>query len=246
MLGLVTVASIIAAFWLEPIPQDPAYHAFVDQRTLSAIPNFWNVVSNLPFLVVGLLGLAWRRQLQSAALRAPYVVFCVGVALVGFGSSYYHWAPSTPTLAWDRLPMAVAFMALFSAALQDRVSERLGRVLLWPLVFAGVATIAYWHLSELADRGDLRPYAVVQLLPMILVPMMLLLAGGRGLRDGWLWAAFAAYALAKLAEHFDAVIFAASGVLSGHSLKHLLAALAAWWVTRAFLGSAAAKLRTST
>ena len=233
-LGIVTAAAIAAAFWLDRIPQDPGYHEFADRNALFGIPNFWNVATNLPFLFVGMVGLAWRSRLQAQAQQNQYMIFCIGVALVGFGSAYYHWAPSTPTLVWDRLPMTVAFMALFSAVIQDRVSERLGRILLWPLVIAGVATIAWWYWSELAGRGDLRPYAVVQFLPMLLIPLMLLLFSGRGLRDAWLWATLSAYVLAKVAEYFDAAIYGVSGFLSGHSIKHLLAALAVWCAIRAF------------
>ena len=233
-LGIVTAAAIAAAFWLDRIPQDPGYHEFADRNALFGIPNFWNVASNLPFLFVGMVGLAWRSRLQAQAQQNQYMIFCIGVALVGFGSAYYHWAPSTPTLVWDRLPMTVAFMALFSAVIQDRVSERLGRILLWPLVIAGVATIAWWYWSELAGRGDLRPYAVVQFLPMLLIPLMLLLFSGRGLRDAWLWATLSAYVLAKVAEYFDAAMYGVSGFLSGHSIKHLLAALAVWCAIRAF------------
>jgi len=246
LLGLVTIAAIAAAFWLDPIPQDPGYHDFADRSALFGIPNFWNVATNLPFLFIGLLGLAWRSGLQSESHRVQYIVFCIGVALVGFGSAYYHWAPATPTLVWDRVPITVAFMALFSAVIQDHVSERLGRALLWPLVIAGAATIAWWHWSELAGRGDLRPYAVVQFLPMLLIPLMLLLFSGRELRDAWLWATFSAYVLAKIAEYFDVEILDATGFLSGHSLKHLLAALAVWCAIRAFLNRKTTKLRPGT
>jgi len=235
LLGTATIAGIAVASWLDPIPQDPAYHAFVDRRMLFSIPNFWNVATNIPFLFVGILGFAWQSWLAWPTLRVPYVVYCIGVALVGFGSAYYHWAPSTPTLVWDRLPMTVAFMALFAALIEDRLSERMGRAMLWPLVVAGIATIAWWYWSELAGRGDLRPYAIVQFLPMLLIPLMMLLFRGKALRDGWLWATLAAYALAKAAEYFDAAIYSATGFLSGHSLKHLLAAIAVWCVVRAFL-----------
>ena len=241
LLGLVAVAAIAAAFWLDRIPQDPAYHEFADSNTLFGIPNFWNVATNLPFLFVGLIGFSWRARLQDRARQTQYVVFCIGVALVGFGSAYYHWSPSTPTLVWDRLPMTIAFMALFSAVIQDRVSERLGRILLWPLIIAGVATIAWWYWSELAGRGDLRPYAVVQFLPMLLIPLMLLLFSGRGLHAAWLWATLTAYVLAKVAEYFDAAIYGASGILSGHSIKHLLAALAVLWAVNAFRQPAATR-----
>ncbi|MCX7036659.1 MAG: hypothetical protein NT064_08755 [Proteobacteria bacterium] len=37
----------------------------------------------------------------------------------------------------------------------------------------------------------------------------------------------AVYALAKVAETFDTQIFELTGLFSGHSLKHLLASLAA-------------------
>lgn len=242
----VSAAAIAAAFWLDRIPQDPAYHAFADHSRLLGIPNFRNVATNLPFLLVGLVGLTWRARLRDQALQTQYMVFCIGVLLVGFGSAYYHWAPSTPALVWDRAPMTVAFAALFSAVVQDRVSERIGRMMLWPLVIAGIASVAWWYWSELAGRGDLRPYAVVQFLPMLLIPLILLLFSGRGLRAGWLWATLAAYVIAKFAEYFDAAIYDATGFLSGHSLKHLLAALAVWWVIRAFLGPATANLRPGT
>jgi hypothetical protein len=246
LIGTIGAAAIAAAFWLDRIPQDPAYHAFADHGMLLGIPNFWNVATNLPFLLVGLIGVTWRARLQDQALQTQYVVFCIGVMLVGLGSAYYHQAPSTPALVWDRLPMTVAFAALFSAVVQDRMSERIGRMLLWPLVIAGIASVAWWYWSEVEGRGDLRPYAVVQFLPMLLIPLMLLLYSGRGLRDGWLWTALAAYVLAKVAEYFDGTIFSATGFLSGHSLKHLLAALAVWWVIRAFLGRRTAILRPGT
>ena len=243
LLGGVALVAVLAAFSLERIPQDPGYHEFIDDRTLLGIPNFWNVATNLPFLGIGLLGLGRLPKLQWVALRIPYIVFCAGIALVGVGSAYYHWAPSAPALVWDRLPMTVAFMALLSAVIQDRMSERLGRALLWPLVAAGIASIGWWHWSELAGRGDLRPYAVVQFLPMLLIPLMLLLFRGGGLRDVSLWLAMFAYLLAKLAEQFDTAIYGTAALLSGHSLKHLLAGLAVWHVARAFLGERTVEIR---
>jgi hypothetical protein len=56
LLGLMA-ASLAILPLLPPIPQDPSYHQFADQRTLLGIPNFWNVVSNLPFVLVGAIGL---------------------------------------------------------------------------------------------------------------------------------------------------------------------------------------------
>lgn len=230
-IAAVAALAIAGAFLLDPIPQDSAYHDFADKRTLLGVPNFWNVVSNLPFLFAGALGLGRLGRLASPVLRTHYLVLCVAAALVAFGSAWYHLEPSNSTLVWDRLPMTVAFMALFSAIIADRVSWLAGRALLWPLVAFGIASIAWWIRTEAVGQGDLRPYAIVQYLPMLLMPMILLLWRENDLSTKGLWLAFGAYAAAKLAEHFDY-----------HSLKHLLAALAAWWIIRSFQGSPARAL----
>jgi hypothetical protein len=229
-------------FLLDPVPQDPAYHDFADDRPLLGIPNFWNVSTNLPFLLVGAAGLATARRLAAPELGLHYRVLCAAIALVAIGSAGYHLEPSTRSLVWDRLPMTVAFMALTAAVVADRISWLAGRALLWPLVVAGLVSIAWWVRTEAAGAGDLRPYALVQFLPMLLIPLMLVLWQGEGLSPRRLWMALAAYALAKLAEHFDAAILAATGQVGGHALKHLLAALAAWWIVRAFQGAPARAL----
>lgn len=233
VMAAVTVLAVGVAFLLPPIPQDPGYHVFADRVALFGIPNFWNVVSNLPFVVVGILGLRNLPGLQPHLPVPAYLLFCMGVILVGAGSSYYHYAPTSDTLVWDRLPMTVAFMALFSIVISDRVSVPLGRWLLWPLVLAGVISVLYWDWTELQGRGDLRAYGLVQFLPMLLIPLMLVTAKGGGLRASWLWATLMTYALAKLAEHFDAAIYAATRLVSGHSLKHLLGAMAVFFALRA-------------
>jgi hypothetical protein len=229
----VTIVVVGAVFMLPPIPQDPGYHDFADRLTLAGIPNFWNVVSNLPFALVGILGLRDLPKLEPHLPAPAAILFSVGAILVGAGSAWYHFAPGNGTLVWDRLPMTVAFMALFSLVISDRMSVALGRWLLWPLVFAGAASVLYWDWSELQGRGDLRAYGLVQFLPMLLIPLMLIMAPGRGLRAAWLWTTLAAYALAKLAEYFDAGIYAVTGFLSGHSIKHLLGALAVFFAIKA-------------
>jgi hypothetical protein len=242
VLALVAAAAVAGVFLLDAIPQDPAYHLLADRRALFGVPNFWNVATNLPFLAVGIAGWAMIRRIASPPLATHYRVLCTAIALVAFGSGWYHFAPSNASLVWDRLPMTVAFMAMFSALLADRVSWLLGRALLWPLVVAGMASIAWWVRTEAAGAGDLRAYALVQFLPMLLTPLVLLLWRDGSLAARPLWLAIAAYALAKLAEHFDAAILAATGIAGGHALKHLLAALAGWWVVRAFQGAPARAL----
>lgn len=234
-LGAVTVGGIAAAFWFSPIPQDPTYHEFADRRTLCGIPNFWNVFSNLSFVLVGAFGLSKLSRLQPSSPRSAYRVLCIGVVLVGFGSAYYHYAPSTRTLVWDRLPMTVAFMAFFSMVVRDRISEQLGNRILWPLVLAGVASIGYWYWSELQGQGDLRAYGVIQFLPLLLMPLMLIICAGKGLSAPWLWGTLGTYALAKVAEHFDKAIYDVTGIVSGHSIKHVLGSLAVLWAVFAVL-----------
>ena len=231
----VAVVGMIGSLFVPRIPQDPAYHQFADHRTIFEIPNFWNVVTNIPFVLVGLFGLA--RLSKVVALRSGYLIVCLGIILVGVGSAYYHLAPSTPTLTWDRLPMTIVFMALFSAILEDRVSSRAGKILLWPLIVVGAASVGYWHFTELQGNGDLRPYGLVQFLPMVLIPMMLILFPVGALRLSLLWWMLVSYGLSKIAEHFDVWIFAATGMISGHSIKHLLASLAILIFVLAYHGS---------
>jgi hypothetical protein len=236
--GLTAVVSALAlatVFLLPPIPQDPAYHLFADRLAVFGIPNFWNVVSNLPFVAVGILGLLSLPRLQVHVPVPAYLLCCLGVILVGAGSAYYHYGPDSNTLVWDRVPMSIAFMALFSIVIADRISISLGRWLLWPLVFMGVGSVLYWDWTELQGRGDLRAYGLVQFLPMLLMPLMLITAGGRGVRAALLWLTLGVYVLAKLAEHFDAGIYVATGFVSGHSLKHVLGALAIYFALLAVL-----------
>jgi hypothetical protein len=207
---------------------------------LLGIPNFWNVVTNLPFLLVGIYGL-WllrKREIASGmpALRPAFYLFSLGVLLVAFGSSYYHWHLTTATLVWDRLPMTIVFMSLLAIIIGETISLTLGRRLLWPLLAAGIASVVYWAASEARGHGDLRPYAVVQLLPILLIPVLLFRSRFAKSKYGYLLAALVAYLLAKLAEHYDVAIYHLLGVFSGHPLKHLLAAASTLFILLAWKG----------
>jgi hypothetical protein len=225
---IIAVVAFIATFMVAPVPQDPAYHLFVDQRELLGVPNFWNVVSNLPFMLVGFVGV-WmlfkqRPPGEVSELRIAYVVFFAGVALVSIGSGYYHLAPSNASLLWDRLPMTIAFMAFFAIIIGENISIKAGVRLLWPLLLVGLFSVVYWHLTEQRGAGDLRPYALVQFLPMVLMPLILLLFRSPYDTNKWLWLAMGAYGLAKVLEYADVPIYEALG-MSGHALKHVAAAL---------------------
>ena len=227
VLGL-AVAAIAMVWLMPPIPQDPAYHRFADQRALLGIPHFWNTLSNLAFLIIGGLGI---RQVMAGALagglpqlRAGYLIFFLGVALIAGGSGYYHLHPTNARLVWDRLPMAIALMAFLAVVIGERIAVPFGRRWLWPLLAAGIGAVVYWGVTEARGSGDLRPYAVVQFLPMLLIPVILALFPSRFSREGYLWAALLAYAAAKAVELQDETVFRLLGGLSGHTLKHLLAA----------------------
>ncbi|QXP84206.1 ceramidase domain-containing protein [Methylococcus sp. Mc7] len=228
LLLVLAALAVTGALFVPAIPQDPAYHRFADGIARFGIPNFWNVVSNLPFLAIGLAGVleVYRgRPAILAEFRIAYLIFFAAVALVGVGSAYYHLNPNNATLVWDRLPMTAAFMALFSIVLAEYVSVALGRRLLWPLLAIGVVSVFYWDFSEAQGHGDLRLYGLVQFLPMLLIPLILLLFRSRFGGTAYLWAVLGAYAAAKAAELLDEPVFRMLPPLSGHALKHLLAAL---------------------
>ena len=238
LLVVVALLAVAVTAFVPPVAQDPDYHLFADQRVLFGIPNFGDTASNFGFLIVGVLGIAFVLSAQGRALftapgkRWPYLIFFAGVALVSVGSAYYHLDPSTETLFWDRLPMTVAFMALFAAFIMDRVDSRIGLIVMLPLLLAlGFGSVIYWHMSEAAGHGDLRPYGLVQFYPMLAIPLICLLFPGHVTAGRYVVYMVLWYTLAKLCELFDGEIFALLGhTVSGHALKHLAAALAAYMV----------------
>jgi Ceramidase len=199
---------------LPPIPQDQAYHQFADQRTIFGIPNFWNVVSNLPFLAVGVAGL--RRFRGDAAT----IVFFLGVFLTAIGSSYYHWNPSDHALFWDRLPMTLSFAAVLALVVKERVGTRAGTVL-WPALAIGLFSLLLWRWSD-----DLRLYFWLQFFPGLAVLSLFLLYTPKYTGTNYWVAAGTLYALAKVFEFTDEAIYSAGSLLSGDTLKHLAAAAA--------------------
>lgn len=221
VLAVLAAAAVVAAFLHAPIAQDQAYHAFADGRALFGVPNFGDVMSNLVFLVVGVYGL--RRS--PAANRPAYLTLCVGVLLVSLGSAYYHQAPSDGTLLWDRLPMTVAFMGLFAMLLEERVTDF---KTLPVLVALGIASALYWR-----ETGDLRAYILVQFLPLVLMPVILLLFPRRYLNGRMLMMAVFFYLVAKVLETYDRQVFSSIFNLSGHTLKHLSAGVASFFVIQA-------------
>ncbi len=222
------IFSIPLIFVFDPLPQDPNYHRFADTRPLWDIKNVQNVLSNLPFLIVGLLGWHAGRRDRCNVARLAWDIFFLATAMVSAGSAYYHWNPNSATLVWDRLPITAALMALLTAMLAEyRVLHRPNQMLAAAILF-GLFSVFYWHYAD-----DLRVYIWMQAVPLALIPI-LLLAGRSGYsHQRYLIYGLAAYVLAKVCELYDQDIYAATRQLvSGHTLKHLLAALGPYYLYR--------------
>ena len=232
VLLVITGIVITATFFIPPIAQDPEYHNLMDRRIISGIPNFFDVASNLAFLLVGVLGLWKLVQIHEDRSRLilkqemlPFAVAFVGAILIFAGSAYYHLSPTNETLMWDRLPMTLTFMGIFSMVLGERVSVKAGTNFLIPLLIVGAASVAYWNVTEQLGKGDLRPYALIQFLPVLLIPVIIALFPSRYSGTGYLVEMIGWYGIAKVLEFLDAVIWEwTGGWIAGHSLKHCVAA----------------------
>lgn len=226
-------------FRLAPIPQSPAYHHFADQRAWLGIPNCLNVISNLPFAIVGFIGILFLRRTSNSRQhvfidsreRRPYLGVFIGLFLTAFGSAYYHLSPNNARLVWDRLPMTIVFASLVSAIIMERLSLRLGLQLLSWLIAFSAASVLQWYCDELHGRGDLRVYAAVQAYSALVLLLAMLLPR-RYSRGSDYAVIFAFYAFAKIFEAADRKIFSLGHIISGHTLKHLSAATAGYWMVR--------------
>ena len=240
------IVSVGGLLFVDPIPQDPAYHLFADTQSYLGLPNFGNVTSNVGFAIVGVLGLVtifgrkdcdiFERQLDAW----PYIVFFFGVLLVGAGSAYYHARPDSERLVWDRLPMTVGFMSLFAAFIADRIHGRAGVVYFLPaLIAVGILSLLYWEWTEAQGRGDLRFYGLVQFYPMVALPVITwMFPPSRHTSGKYLAWVIGLYGAAKVLEYFDAGVFDLVGsTISGHSLKHLLSAVATYMILRMLVQS---------
>ncbi len=238
LLGAVLVL-LLAAALAPPFDQPEDFNHWADNRVLLGIPHFGDVVSNLGFLLVGILGLfalgKGKACIHSRSERLAWTLVFLGLLLTAVGSSYYHWEPTNARLTWDRLPMALGFMALLGAVIMERVNVKAGLALLPFLILAGWASVLYWYWSTLQGAGDIRPYLLVQVGALALIPLMLWFYPPTYTRGGDYLMALLLYALAMVTEQLDAQIYQWTGVVSGHTVKHLIAALAGYWLLRMLL-----------
>ncbi|MEE8444152.1 MAG: alkaline phytoceramidase [Alphaproteobacteria bacterium] len=226
-----SVAAILGVLFVPPFAQPLDYHDYADTRSCFAILNCRDVLSNIAFALVGVagLGVLLRGTPDRRGDTLPYLLFFAGVLAISAGSVYYHWQPDNARLFWDRLPMTVGFMAFSSAIVTDRIDRAAGLKIVLPLLLVlGVASIVYWDWSERAGQGDLRFYGLVQFLPLALIPLLCrLFPDARHTHGRYIVWIYVWYGVGKIFELFDASVFEAlGGQLSGHTLKHLTAALA--------------------
>ncbi len=221
----IAVIGIIAVIVQSPMQQDVNYHQFADKRCTVFIPNILNVISNLSFVIIGLIGLIYSyfKKIKNNTTVSNYVFF-IGIFLTGIGSSIYHYNPSTATLVWDRIPMTISFTAFFSIIIIEYIHIKFGKGLLWVALTLGITSVVYWYVSELNNCGDLRFYAIVQFLPIVLIPIILLIFKKQK-QTYYYWLVILTYVIAKLFEAYDYQIFNFCKIISGHSLKHIMASI---------------------
>lgn len=229
ILLIICFLAFCACFIVGPIEQDPNYHQFADQRSFFSIQNFANVATNIPFIIIGLSGFLYIlfKKTQTTDLQPIMLLlgFFIGVFFTGIGSSYYHLNPSNETLFWDRLPMTISFMSFFSIIINKFISQKLGIWLFIPLLICGILSLLYWQITECEGVGDLRFYVLVQFLPIVLITAILILYKNKN-GNVLYCLVVSTYLVAKLFEINDLLIFSISHTISGHSIKHLIAAAA--------------------
>lgn len=228
MLFVIGAAVVITAT-LKPFPQPLSYHDFADARQMLGIRRTFDVLSNLPFVFVGIIGLylcmAKRPRLQPEAMLS-YVTLFAGLLLTGLGSGYYHLAPDNQRLVWDRLPMTLVMAGFFSVVLLDRVTTAAAAWCLPLLTVLGLGSVLQWWWSELRGHGDLRWYLLFQTLVILVgVLLLVLFRPVKPESTPALVIAVAANIAAKIFEMLDKPIYQIGGVVSGHTLKHLSAGL---------------------
>lgn len=223
LIVILTLLFGLAAVLLPPISQPLDYHHFADIHAFFGIPNFLNVISNLSFILTGLAGFRVLSRIGEQNFQKEKIfwrIFFSGSIATGIGSAYYHFAPDNSHLIWDRLPMTMVMMSFLAAIFSDRIGTRIGRRMLAPAVLLGIGSVLYWGMSD-----DLRPYIFVQFFPLLLIPVLIGIFPSRFLATKYLVSLMGFYVLAKLTEHFDGQIFGVLKFVSGHTLKHLIAAV---------------------
>lgn len=237
-LGILVMVAAAMVGWGR-IPQAAHYHLFADTRAIAGVANGGDVLSNLGFAIVGVWGIAWLMRVRGEERVAPSLaglwIFMAALVLTALGSGYYHLAPENGRLVWDRLPIALACAGLLAAAYTRTHDTPFTLSIPLALAAFGVASVFWWSATEARGVGDLRPYILLQGAPLVLVPLWQWQANAHARERIAFGIAVLLYVLAKVAELNDRAVFETLGVMSGHTLKHLLAAAASVFIVASFL-----------
>jgi len=226
ILVVVILTTFVILMTLGAISQDLSYHDFADKRVIFGIPNFFDVATNITFALFGMVGFVFSIKNRQKEAGWSWITFFFGVAIVSFGSGYYHLNPNNDTLVWDRLPMTIGFMGLFIAILSEFVNKNIERYFLIPAILLGFSSVIYWHFFD-----DLRFYFWIQFTPLLTIPLAIILFKGKYTHQRYLIFALLFYLFAKITETYDKEIFAfINEQLSGHSMKHLFASIGPFYI----------------
>lgn len=215
-----------------PLPQDPSYHLLADTRMFLGLPRAGDVLTNLAILAAGLCGLALRPRMTVAPEeRAAVNVLIAATLLTALGSTYYHWAPANATLVWDRLPLAIILISVLVLVMADRLHPLFARHGVWPLTALAVASVIWWGVSEAMEGGDLLLYLIVRVGAGIAIALLLILRAPRHTGTKWMVMAVLCEVVMATLERLDQEIFQLTGgLVSGHSLKHVMVGVALGFV----------------
>ncbi|KAJ8774810.1 hypothetical protein K2173_017256 [Erythroxylum novogranatense] len=199
---------------------------FMITVTVTGVPNTLNVITNFPFLIVGVVGFILSLQgcLFNISLRGEvwgWTLFFAGIVGMSFGSAYYHLKPDDARIMWDALPMMIAYSSLLSCFMVERLGQRIGLSCLFGLLLVVLLSMVYARTFN-----DLRLCMLFQLIPCIVIPGLAFLYPAKYTHSKyWLWAAGVCI-LSKFEAAFDRKIYNANRYfISGHSLEHLCSAV---------------------
>jgi hypothetical protein len=221
---------IIMALFYGPISQPQEYHDFADDREILGVPNALDVMSNLAIIYPGVVGLAFihesrnRSQVSEDEISIQITLFS-GMILTFAGSVWFHLDPTDSTMLWDRLGMSVVIGSCISLLIHDMWDRNLAAKIHLPIIIASIVSVLWWPVFD-----DLRVYFIVKHHPFILFPIFLLC--GRRIYDkvsGYYWG-LSMFLLATIFEFADQQIFEITGIISGHTLKHIAAGIGLWFL----------------
>lgn len=227
LLAAMAAALVTGLLAWGPVPLG-AFDQHADRRPWLGLPNAFNVLASLPLLAVACWGLqvtrnsGWPRPLRRA--WTAFHACAAGAAVLG---ALYHLNPGLVTWLPATTAMCAGFAMLAAGALAERVHERLAS----PAALATVGCAVLLAALTVGINGarDVRPFLLIEALPVLLLPAGALSLPGAHTRSGDWIVMLAGYAAAKLADLSDARLYAATGWISGHALMHLLlTAVTAW------------------